>query len=251
MSVWNKLFSAVRGGVNEAAEAAADSQALRILDQEIRDAETALRRARSDLAGIMASAKALGRRVAEAEAKELKDMESARAAMAANREDLARQLAERVSRSRADVARDRAEHERLQGAQAQMARAVQDTEMRIQTMRREVEGVKANESLLKAQSAIASSHAGVNSRLGSAMESLERVKKRQEMTAGRLEAGAELQALSSGADLDRQLLEAGIGGGGGRGSADDVLAEIMGPAQRPALAAPTPEARRIGAPAEE
>ena len=56
MSVWGKLFSAVRGGVNEAAETAADSQALRILDQEIRDAENALRRARSDLAGIKTKA---------------------------------------------------------------------------------------------------------------------------------------------------------------------------------------------------
>ncbi len=45
MSVWGKLFSAVRGGINEAAESAADTQALRILDQEIRDADNALRKA--------------------------------------------------------------------------------------------------------------------------------------------------------------------------------------------------------------
>ncbi|MBB3952588.1 PspA/IM30 family protein [Aureimonas jatrophae] len=224
MSVWGKLFSAVRGGINEAAESAADGQALRILDQEIRDAEGALRQARGDLAGIMATAKSLGRRVDEARLKDEKDLASARAAMAAGREDLARQLADRMSRNRADLARDEAELQRLQGSQAQMLRAVQDTETRIQTMRREVESVKANESLLKAQSAIASSHAGVNSRLGSAMESLERVKRRQEAVAGRLEAGAELQALQSGADLDRQLLEAGIGGN--RSSSDDIFAEI-------------------------
>lgn len=224
MSVWGKLFSAVRGGVNEAAETVADGQALRILDQEIRDAENALRKARSDLAGIMASAKSLGRRVDEARAKDAKDLDSARAAMNAGREDLARQLADRMSSNRADMARDEAELQRLQGAQAQMLRAVQDTETRIQTMRREVEGVKANESLLRAQSAIASSHAGINSRLGSAMESLDRVKKRQEAMAGRLEAGAELQALESGSSLDRALLEAGIGGN--RSSSDDIFAEI-------------------------
>ncbi|RYD85933.1 MAG: PspA/IM30 family protein, partial [Sphingomonadales bacterium] len=33
MSVWGKLFTALRGGANEAAEAVADSQAMRILDQ--------------------------------------------------------------------------------------------------------------------------------------------------------------------------------------------------------------------------
>lgn len=244
MSVWGKLFSAVRGGVNEMAEGAADAQALRILDQEIRDAETALRRARSDLAGIMATTKSLARRVEEAEAKDAKDMDSARAAMAAGREDLARGLAERVSKNRAESARDKAEHERLQGQQAQMIRAVQDTETRIQTMRREIESVKANESLLKAQSAIASSHAGVNSRLGSAMESLERVKKRQEMTAGRIEAGAELQSLESGSALDRALLEAGIGGG--RNSSDDIFAEILRGGEAPALAGPAPKDRQLG-----
>ncbi len=31
MSVWKKLFTAIKGGVNEAAEGAADNQALRIL----------------------------------------------------------------------------------------------------------------------------------------------------------------------------------------------------------------------------
>ena len=35
MSVWKKLVTAIKGGANEAAEAVADNQALRILDQEI------------------------------------------------------------------------------------------------------------------------------------------------------------------------------------------------------------------------
>ncbi|NDW03124.1 PspA/IM30 family protein [Jiella pacifica] len=226
MSVWNKLFTAVKGGVNEAAEGVADTQALRILDQEIRDAENALKRARSDLAGIMASNKSLQRRVHEARDKERKDTESARAAFQAGREDLARGLADRISKTRTEAARDEAELERLSQRQQQMIKAVQDTEQRIQQMRREVENVKANESLIKAQSAIATTHSGVNSKLGSAMDSLERIRKKQEMTQGRLEAGEELAALESGSDLDRQLLAAGIGGQSQ--SADDVLAQIMG-----------------------
>ncbi|MEX6506734.1 PspA/IM30 family protein [Jiella sp. M17.18] len=244
MSVWNKLFTAVRGGVNEAAEGVADTQALRILDQEIRDAETALRRARSDLAGIMASNKSLSRRVEEARAKEQKDTESARAAMAAGREDLARGLAQRIATTRTEVQRDEAELERLSTRQQQMIKAVQDTEQRIQQMRREVENVKANESLLKAQSAIATSQSGINSKLGNAMDSLERIRRRQEETQGRLEAGEELAALESGNDLDRQLLAAGIGGQST--SADDVLAQIMGTSRPSALPGPaaTPSIER-------
>ncbi|RUV30716.1 PspA/IM30 family protein, partial [Mesorhizobium sp. M1A.T.Ca.IN.004.03.1.1] len=82
--------------------------------------------------------------------------------------------------------------------QQQMLRTIQETESRIAQMKREVENVKANESLLRAQSAIAHNQSGINTRLGSAVESLERIKKRQEITAGRIEAGAELAALENG-----------------------------------------------------
>lgn len=227
MSVWGKLFTALRGGVNEAAESVADSQAMRILDQELRDADNALRQARSDLAGLMATAKRIEKRVEDARAKEARDIQNARAAMEAGREDLARGLAERVSIARAELARDEADLEKMRQQQQAMMRTVKETEARIGTMKREVESVKATDSLQRAQKAIASSHAGVNSRLGSAMGSLERIRDRQTQLGARLEAGEELAALESGADLDRQLLEAGIGGR--TSSADDILAEIAGP----------------------
>jgi len=46
MSIWAKVATAIRGGVSEAGEAIADNQALRILDQEIRDADNALLKTR-------------------------------------------------------------------------------------------------------------------------------------------------------------------------------------------------------------
>ena len=38
MNIMEKMMTALRGGVNEAGEAVVESQALRILDQEVRDA---------------------------------------------------------------------------------------------------------------------------------------------------------------------------------------------------------------------
>jgi phage shock protein A len=227
MSVWGKLFTALRGGINENAEKVADSQAMRILDQELRDADGALRQARGDLAGLMASAKRIEKRVADTRDKEARDIQNARAALDAGREDLARQLAERVATTRAELARDESDLATMQQQQAAMYRTVKETEARIAAMKREVESVKATDSLQRAQKAIASSHAGVNSRLGSAMGSLERIRDQQSNMAARLEAGEELAALESGADLDRQLLEAGIGGQVSK--ADDILLEIAGP----------------------
>ena len=227
MSVWGKLFTAFRGGVNESAEKVADSQAMRILDQELRDADGALRQARSDLAGLMASARRIEKRIEETRGKEQRDIQNARAAMEAGREDLARGLAERVSISRAELGRDETDLENMRQQQQTMMRTVKETESRIGAMKREVESVKATDSLQRAQKAIASSSSGVNSRLGSAMGSLERIRDRQAQLSARLEAGDELAALESGADLDRQLLEAGIGGR--TSSANDILAEIAGP----------------------
>lgn len=237
MSAWGKIFTAIRGGVNEAAEAAADSQSMRILDQEIRDAEQSLRQARSDLAGIMASNKSLMRRIEENRTKEAKDTDSARAALNAGRTDLAQGLAQRIANIRGELQRDEGELNQLMPRQQQMLRAIQDTEARITQMKREVDNVKANEALLKAQSSLAHSQSGINTRLGNAVDSLERIKKRQEMTAGRIEAGAELAALENGSDLDRQLREAGIGGTSQ--SADDILAQLMSPTSSDPLALPS------------
>ena len=54
-SIWSKLFTALRGGANEVGESIVDQQALRILDQEIRDADSALANAKRELVTIMAT----------------------------------------------------------------------------------------------------------------------------------------------------------------------------------------------------
>ena len=53
-SIWSKLFTALRGGASEVGESIVDQQALRILDQEIRDADSALANAKRELVSIMA-----------------------------------------------------------------------------------------------------------------------------------------------------------------------------------------------------
>ena len=49
MNIWAKMITALRGGVNEAGEAIVDSQALRILDQEVRDSAEELKRSKDIL----------------------------------------------------------------------------------------------------------------------------------------------------------------------------------------------------------
>jgi phage shock protein A len=67
MNIWSKMMTALRGGVSEAGEAIVDGQALRILDQEVRDASLALKDSKDSLTEIMARQK-----VAEQKCSELK-----------------------------------------------------------------------------------------------------------------------------------------------------------------------------------
>ena len=46
MGIFSKIITAIRGGATEVGEAIVDSQAMRILDQEIRDAGEDLRLAK-------------------------------------------------------------------------------------------------------------------------------------------------------------------------------------------------------------
>ena len=57
MSVWKKLITAVKGGANEAAQSVVDSQAIRILEQEIREAKEELRKSDHARTQILAKCK--------------------------------------------------------------------------------------------------------------------------------------------------------------------------------------------------
>lgn len=57
MNIWAKMITALRGGATEVGEAIVDTQALRILDQEVRDSSEELRQSKDSLAAIIARQK--------------------------------------------------------------------------------------------------------------------------------------------------------------------------------------------------
>ena len=54
MTILKKLFTALKGGAREAGEAIVDANSIRIFEQEIRDAEHQLQKAKSDLTEVIA-----------------------------------------------------------------------------------------------------------------------------------------------------------------------------------------------------
>lgn len=227
MSIWNKLFTLGRAGAHEATAAVVDANALRILDQEIRDADTAQGKARDDMATLVARRRILEKEVAGFRDQVTKYEASARAAVQKGDMDLARQVAQRIADLESDIALKEPQIGDMRAAEDQLHQAVTATDRRIETLRREVEVVKVNESVQKAQAAVSARGAGAGASLGSAADSLARIKERQAIRGERIKAAGELEDRRTGADLDEKLRLAGILPG--QSSADDVLARLAPP----------------------
>ena len=227
MSMLSKLSALFRGTAHEAGQAVVDANALKILDQEIRDADTAQGKARDDLAGLVAR-----RRMAENELKSFGEQiakyeSSVRAALSQGKEDLAREVAGRIAELETEIGTRGPMVDGMKEAEARLRTAISATDQKIETLRREIDIVKVNDSVQKAQTSVALQSQGAHSRIGSAADSLQRIKQRQAVQEERLRVGQELEDKRTGADLDAKLKEAGILPG--HASADDVLARLSAP----------------------
>jgi len=209
-SIWSKLFTALRGGASEVGEAIADQQALRILDQEIRDADSALANARRELVTIMAKHKLSADRVSEYNAK-IKDLETkAMAAIQASREDLALEVAEAISTLTNELDVEQKQATEFGAYADNMRKDITKAEARIKSLRQQVDMAKARESVQKAQVSASIASGGANGKLETAVGTLNRLQAKQQQRAAEFSAQEELAEASTGNDLERKLREAGI-----------------------------------------
>jgi len=231
MSIFSKLIALFRGSAYEAGAAVVDANAIRILDQEIRDADAALGKARDDLATLVAK-----RRMLEKELQGLKDQSaryegSARQALAQGDEKLALEVAQRISEIETDVGTKTPQLADMKTAEERLHQVIATTQQKVENLRREIDTVKVNDSVQRAQAAVASRGGSATAALGSAADSLKRIKERQAVQEERFRAAAELEDKRTGADLDAKLSAAGILPGAS--SAADVLARLKAPQGEP------------------
>ena len=208
MGFFSKLLTALRGAANEAGEAAVDKNAVRILDQEVRDAEAANAKAKESLATIMGKKKVAEQRLDGLQADYDRRMEQVRTALDKGEEDLAREVAGAVKQIEQQGHKEQEVIATYEQTIEDLRAAIRDNDARIDTIRREVDTVKANDALVRAEQAVASSGAGATSALGNAADTLERIKSRQAETRARIEAANELA--DDGGSLDAKLAKAGI-----------------------------------------
>ena len=213
MGIWNKVVTAIRGGVNEAGEAIVDSQALRILDQEIRDADQELRRSKEGLANMMAKHKLSQNKVDGLQAKITEYEGYAMQAMDKGDDTLATDVAEKIAELENQFASEKDMADQYATSVADLRRAVSQAEGNLRRLKQQVDVVKATESVHKAQAAVAHRHSGANSKMRTAVDSLERIKQKQAERSAQMEAASELANEAGEGSLDTKLKAAGIGKG--------------------------------------
>lgn len=209
MSIWKKLLTAIRGGATEVGEAMVDTQALRILDQEIRDAESALAQARQELVRIMGQHKVAIQKCDEMAAK-IADLESkAMKALDTGREDLATEVAEAIAHLSTQHDAEQQLATEFASSVDNMRQSISKAEQQIRELRHQADIVKARDSVQKAQSKAQSAATGAQGNVGNAASTLERLMERQQQQA-QFEAQEALESERTGSDLEQKLRDAGI-----------------------------------------
>ncbi len=217
-------MTALRGGVNEAGEAIVDSQALRILDQEIRDASEELKQSKDSLAAIIAREKLakeksnnLNKQIEENEGYAIKALEQGNDA-------LAQEVAEKIANLENQLTTEAASAASFAESASNLRSAISQAESNLRRLKQQVDTVKATDNVQRAQETVAERHSGSNSKLRTAMDSLERIKEKQALKAATMSAASELANDSSDASLASKLEEAGITSSSK--SASDILERL-------------------------
>ena len=225
MSVWRKLVTAIKGGATEAAQSVADSQAIRILEQEIREAKDELRKSDHARTQILAKCKLSQQKVDSLQASVEQYETHARKAIDTDRQ-LALDCAQKVGDLRAEQDVEQKYLDQFKQSEKQLAVNIKQAKSNLKRLEQQVDMVKATESVQKAQVAVSSRHLGANSKMKTATESLSRIQDKQNLRNAELQAAEELATEDSSDDLSKRLAEAGIAGGSA--SADDELSRILG-----------------------
>ncbi len=225
MSILKDMFTALKGGVSEAGEAIVDSQAIRIYEQNIREAGDAIRDANRSLTTLKAKEIQLKRSIDET-GTDIADWEAkVMQALDANNEALAVKGAERIAELTDERNSMQPEYATLMSEVKNLNTLIQKRKRTLEKNRTELERVKTTAQIQKATSSISSNIAATNSKTNRVNESLERIKKKQQLHNDKMAAGSWLDEENNGDSLDKEFQAAGIGDSGSTG-ADDVLARL-------------------------
>ena len=211
MSIFKKIMTAIRGGASEVGEAIIDSNATRIFEQEIRDSENHLTKAKRDLTGVMAQQMAASREVDRLKREVTEHEGYAIQAMEKGDDTLALAVAEKISTLESELSSQQQALDSFSGSANRLKELVKKSERQVGEYKRQLSMVKTTESVQKATSAITDNFSSSNSKLLNAKDSLERIKAKQQKFDDQMKAAELHESDTADNSLAAQLKEAGIG----------------------------------------
>jgi len=229
MNTWSKMISALGGGVNDNGEAGIDANALRILDQEIRDASEELNTARDRLASLMTEHKAIEERVVALRADITRNEGFIIAALEKNDEELAREIAIRVAEFEEFLERDTKTVATRKQEIEVMQSSIVSAERQLRQFKHQIETVKATEAVQRALKVLAQRNDDLDLKPMTARDSLARIRKKEKQSDANINQASKITLNTNDTLLDKKLRDAGITGGK---SAKDVLARLKTKAKK-------------------
>ncbi|MCE9789560.1 PspA/IM30 family protein [Shewanella chilikensis] len=224
MGILNKILTAFRGGANEVGQSIVDANSTRIFEQEIRDAEKHLTKAKRELTDVMAKEMQASREIDRIKRAVAEHEGYATQALEKGNETLALEVAEKIAQLEMELAEQQTANDSFSAHAARLKDLVKKTERQLADYQRQLSMVKTTESVQKATASITDSFASSNSKLLNAKDSLERIKARQQQFDDRLKAAENLEAENGDQSLKSKLAEAGIGEQ--KSNANDVLERL-------------------------
>ncbi|MCH1918318.1 PspA/IM30 family protein [Shewanella sp. A3A] len=224
MGILNKILTAFRGGATEVGQSIVDANATRIFEQEIRDAEKHLTKAKRELTDVMAKEMQAAREIERLKRSIAEHEGYATQALEKGNESLALEVATKIAELEQQLEEQTTANQSFSDHAARLKELVKKTERQLADYQRQLSMVKTTESVQKATASITDSFASSNSKLLNAKDSLERIKARQQQFDDRLKASEELENENSDKSLKAKLAEAGIGEQ--KSSANDVLERL-------------------------
>ncbi|WP_428637064.1 PspA/IM30 family protein, partial [Shewanella sp.] len=192
MGILNKILTAFRGGATEVGQSIVDANSTRIFEQEIRDAEKHLTKAKRELTDVMAKEMQASREVDRLKRAIAEHEGYATQALEKENEALALEVAEKIAQLDQELAEQQSANDSFSAHAARLKDLVRKTERQLADYQRQLSMVKTTESVQKATATITDSFASSNSKLLNAKDSLERIKARQQQFDDRLKAAETL-----------------------------------------------------------
>jgi phage shock protein A len=211
MGILNKILTAFRGGATEVGQSIVDANSTRIFEQEIRDAEKHLTKAKRELTDVMAKEMQASREIDRLKRSVAEHEGYVTQALEKGNEPLAIEIAEKISQLDQELAEQETANASFSSHALRLKDLVKKTERQLSDYQRQLSMVKTTESVQRATATITDSFASSNSKLLNAKDSLERIKVRQQQFDDKLKAAETLADENSDKSLHAKLAEAGIG----------------------------------------